>query len=170
MYLLCLLQCVAKCSNVSIKRYTRVHLPIANQLVLPIANQKTVLIGYDKLIKKGCSKDKAALQVTLQLIDTWKKADYPCLDQKLVKKKVLDLLTERSRFIPQPRESHQRKKPRKTEPSRRSARGADQTGTGSQPETQDDDVADEQQEVTEPVFKQALLTCGMILLLKSFLT
>ena len=151
MYLLCLLQCVAKCSNVSIKRYTRVHLPIANQLVLPIANQKTVLIGYDKLIKKGCSKDKAALQVTLQLIDTWKKADCPCLDQKLVKKKVLDLLTERSRFIPQPRESHQRKKPRKTEPSRRSARGADQTGTGSQPESQDDDVADEQQEVTEPM-------------------
>ena len=52
------------------------------------------------------------------VIDTWKKADYPCLDQK--QKKILDLLTEQSRSISQPRESHRRKKPRKKEPSKKS--------------------------------------------------
>ena len=60
------------------------------EFIYQLPTKATVLIGYDKLIKKGCSKDKAALQVTLQLIDTWKKADCPCLDQKLVKKKVLE--------------------------------------------------------------------------------
>ena len=115
------------------------------EFIYLLPTKATVLIGYDKLIKNGCSKDNPALHLTLQLIDTWKRQIAHVWIRCMLKKSTRSSY----RSISQPRESHQKKKWRKKEPSRRFARGVDQTGTCSQPE--DDDVANEQQKVPEPM-------------------
>ena len=109
---------------------------------------------YKSLINKGHTGQWAIQALSEQLVKIWTKADCPCIDARHVKIKLSNLLKDHKEAIREPRGSHQRKKPKNEQPTRRSARKRDQETS-----QEDSDEQELSQSESVPVVETSSASC-----------
>ena len=109
---------------------------------------------YKSLINKGHTRNGAIQALSEQLVKTWTKADCPCIDARHVRNKLSDLLKDHKEAMREPRGSHQQKKPKNEQPTRRAARKRDQETS-----QEDSDEYELSQSETVPVVETSSASC-----------
>ena len=92
------------------------------KLISQLPTEGDVLSFYSELRAAGLTKNDAIRNLSIEIVQTWTKADCPCLDKKIVMTRIQDLIKKAAEGKRDPRESHQAKKPKTGVPSRRSGR------------------------------------------------
>ena len=101
------------------------------KLVSRLPTELDILEFLDELMSAGLSRNDAIHQLSVELINKWERADCPTIARRLVKYKMMDLVTSAKEGKRQPREDYRAKKPKTSVPTRKSARhtGPDEEST-----------------------------------------